>query len=124
MDTNNQENNPMNNQGAVPGNQPVEPSSSSTGPFVGAIIIILLLALGAFYFWNYKLDTINNNPPPLILGNDTASADPSSDAGAGLPAQQTSDEAAAIEADLQAMNIDQFNAQTDANLQGFQQSAQ
>lgn len=93
--------------------------SSSTGPLIGALIIILLLAFGALYFWGAKLNDGNANPPPLILGNDTA-IDESSDASAGLPPQQTSDDAAAIEADLQAMNIDQLNSQTATNLQGIQ----
>lgn|SRR3989338_7543499 len=99
-------------------------SPSGTGPFVGAIIIILLMAVGAFYFWNSKSGSENNNPPPLILGNDTASADVSSDTASGLPPQQTSDSPESINADLEAMNLNQFNSQNDANLQGFQRSAQ
>lgn len=114
------ENNRMNNQGTASGEQPAYQSQSSgTGSLVGAIIIILLLAFGAFYFWGAKLNTGGNNPPPLILGNETADAE-SSDASAGLPPQQTSDDAAAIEADLQAMNIGQLDAENATNLQGFQ----
>lgn len=99
-------------------------SPSGTGPFVGAIIIILLMAAGAFYFWNSKSDSANNNPPPLILGNDTEAEVPSNDPASGLPQQQTSDSPESINADIQAMNFDQFNSQNDVSLQGFQQSAQ
>lgn len=84
-------------------------SPSGAGPFVGAVIIILLLALGAFYFWNSKLSEVNNNPPPLILGNDSADAGASSDLGAGLPPQGDSDTLESINADIEAMNIEQFS---------------
>ncbi|MDO8553106.1 MAG: hypothetical protein Q7S01_06335 [bacterium] len=91
--------------------QPVAPqvavSRSGAGSIVGAIIIIILLAIGAFYFWGAQLNNVDNNPPPLILGNETSESE--SDATAGLPAQQTSDETAAINADIQAMNIDRLN---------------
>ncbi|MDO8561229.1 MAG: hypothetical protein Q7S05_00175 [bacterium] len=97
---------------------------SGAGPFVGAVIIILLLALGAFYFWNSKLGEANNNPPPLILGNDSAGADATSDSAAGLPPQGNSDSPEAIDADIQAMNIDQFDAQTASSLEAFQQNVQ
>lgn len=110
------ENNQTNNQGSVPQGMPLQENQhSGTGSLVGAIIIILLLAFGAFYFWGAKLNTGSNNPPPLILGDEAAS-----DESSGLPLQQTSDETAAIEADLQAMNIDALNAQTANNLQGIQ----
>lgn len=61
-------------------NQPVKPveKPGGAGSIIGAIIIILLLAAGAFYFWGAKLNTVDNNPPPLILGNETADADTSS----------------------------------------------
>ena len=104
--------------------QPEKPiPSSGVGSIVGAIVIILLLAAGAFYFWGAKLNGGNDNPPPLILGNETASVE-SSDASAGLPPQHTSDEAAAIEADIQAMNIDQLNAQTNSSLEAYGTAAQ
>lgn len=95
-------------------------SSQKTGPgaIVGAIIIIILLALGAFYLWSARGNPADN-PPPLILGNETADANASSDIASGLPPQQTSDDEAAINSDIQAMNIDQFNAQNDASLQTY-----
>lgn len=114
------ENNQMNNQGTVSGERlSLQNKSAGTGSLVGAVIIILLLAFGAFYFWGAKLNQGDDNPPPLILGDETAS-----DESSGLPPQQASDETAAIEADLQAMNIDTLSAQTANNLQGFQGSAQ
>lgn len=97
---------------------------SGMGALVGAVIIILLLAFGAFYFWGAKLNSGSTNPPPLILGNETASAVISSDSSIGLPAQGNSDEAAAISADVQAMNIDLLSAQNTGSLQSFGVSTQ
>jgi hypothetical protein len=44
--------------------------------------------------------------------------------GAALPAQNSSNDTASIEADLKAMNIDAFNAQTAADAAQFGASAQ
>lgn len=84
-------------------------SRPGSGALVGAIIVILLLALGGFYFWGARLNG-ENNPPPLILGNDTASAEIPNDA---------SDEAIAIAEDVQAMNVDQINSQANESMTAF-----
>ena len=102
---------------------PQKPESSGTGALVGALIIVILLAFGAFYFWGATLNKTNSNPPPLILGNETASVE-ASDPASGLPAQQTSDDPAAISADLQAMDINQLSTQINNNLQSFSATAQ
>jgi hypothetical protein len=106
----------------APQNQPEESTGhSGAGSIVGTIIIILLLAVGAFYFWGAKLNKIDDSPPPLILGNETTESlpVPSSDVTSGLPPQQTSDDSEAIMADINAMNLDQLDAQTDASLQTY-----
>ena len=64
--------NQPNNQ-ALANSKPARPGG--VGSIIGAIIIIILLAFGAFYFWGARLNQIDNNPPPLILGNETASVD-------------------------------------------------
>ena len=97
----------------------VSPQKSGTGAIAGAVVIILLLALGAFYFWGTKLNLPDTNPPPVILSNETASALISSDTSAGLPPQGTSDDVDAISADLQAMNIDQLNSENSVTVQTF-----
>jgi len=46
---------------------------SSAGPIVGAVIIVVVLILGALYFWGAHLNATNQeNNLPLILGNDSA----------------------------------------------------
>ena len=113
MDEDNREQQPpiMNNE------EPAE--KAGIGALVGTLIIILLLALGAFYFWGSRLNTGNENPPPLILGNDEASAIPESDSSAGLPSQQESDDADAISADIEAMNMQQLESETANSQQSF-----
>ncbi len=104
---------------------PTQPEKSSgAGSIIGAVIIIVLLAIGAFYFWGAKLNERNDNPPPLILGNETADTDLASDTAAGLPPQQASDDTAAINADIQAMNIDALGAQTASSLEAYDAATQ
>ncbi|GEM_PF-1288643 len=108
------------NQGNVL-NQMPQKKPSGMGAFIGAIIIIILLAVGGLYFWGAKLNQTSTNPPPLILGNDTSGAEQvaTSDVAAGLPPQQTSDDPAAISADLNAMNLNQLDAQTASSANAF-----
>lgn len=116
--------NPINSAGRE-GQGSINKSETNTGALVGAVIIIILLAVGAFYFWGARLNKASDaNPPPLILGNDAVGLDAASDAGAGLPPQGTSDEAGDISADLEAMNIGQLDAQTSNSLQSFEAGTQ
>lgn len=100
--------------------QPDKPARSGVGSIVGAIIIIILLAVGALYFWGAKLNERNDSPLPLILGNETTESNLSSDAAAGLPPLQESDDAATINADIQAMDIGALNAQTASSFEAYQ----
>jgi hypothetical protein len=44
---------------------------SSAGPVIGALVVVLLLVLGALYFWGAHLNQKNNpeNNLPLIPGD-------------------------------------------------------
>ena len=108
----------MNNQ---QGDAPEAEKKSGVGAVVGTIIIILLLALGALYFWGARLNEKTDNPPPYILGSES---EPQSDAAAGLPAQSASDKAADIYADLQAMDMDQLEFETVSSQQSFNSEIQ
>lgn len=91
------------------------------GPIAGAIIVILLLAAGGLYFWGAAINAKNGadaNTPPLILGNDV----PSSAEEAGLPEQSSSDELSSIEADLNAMDMTQFEAQAEGSVSSFDEA--
>ena len=93
-----------------------ETKQAPVGAWVGALIVITLLIAGALYFWGAQLNAPSDGyTPPLILGDDTES-----DASAGIPAQSGSDEAAAIEADLEALDFEQFEAQMNADLAAFE----
>lgn len=75
-----------------------ESSGGSTGLIIGAIVIIAIIILGGLYFWGQR-------------ANDTAT----NQALDSINQQSTSDEAAAIEADLNATDVDNLNAELNAS---------
>jgi len=98
-----------------------EAPKSGVGPIAGAIIVIILLVAGGLYFWGAKLN--RQNTVPYIPGDEIMMEDYSqpvgelqSDTSAGLPPQSSSDDTSSIEADFNAMNIDQMNSQNSAEL--------
>lgn len=89
------------------------PEKSSVGPVIGALIIVLLLAAGALYFWGAQLNKGGvNNAPPTILGDDSA----------GLPPTRSSDTVADIEADISATDMDTFEGEVEADMQAIESS--
>jgi type VI protein secretion system component VasF len=47
---------------------------TSFGPIFGIIIILVLVLIGAFYFWGHLLNERDNqNPPPYIPGDSATS---------------------------------------------------
>lgn len=95
------------------------PDRKPIGPIAGAVIVILLLAAGGLYFWGAAINAKNpEGTPPLILGNEQASA--TADTEAGLPEQSSSDELSSIEADLNAMNMQQFEAEANGSVSSFE----
>lgn len=103
-----------------------EPPKSGVGPIAGAIVVILLLIAGGLYFWGAKLNEANRiDPVPYIPSEDALpSGGADSDTSSGLPPQGSSDDAAAIQADLEAMNFNQFESQTEADVNNFNQETQ
>ena len=47
------------------------PKPSSAGPIIGTIIVIIVLGLGALYFWGARLNERVPNNPPLIPGDES-----------------------------------------------------
>lgn len=88
-----------------------QPEKSSAGPIIGAVIVIVILALGALYFWGAQL---NQEPEelPLIPGNASNEE--------WVPPTSSSDEAAAIESDLDATDMTEFEAQMEADLRAIE----
>jgi hypothetical protein len=72
------------------------------GPIIGSIIIIILLVLGALYFWSKELNQ-----------NDAAPQDESA-IQSGNATFNTSDEVASIEADLEATSFTEIEADLEA----------
>lgn len=114
MDSLNQ--NPIASGSQLPPTQTPEPTKSSVGPLAGAVIVILLLVAGGLYFWGAQLNK-QEEVLPFIPSDDTVQEqNTTSDTSAGLPAQSSSDDVSAIEADANAMNMNQFESQNSAEL--------
>lgn len=86
--------------------------ASSVGPVIGTIIIIALLALGALYFWGARLNR-NTDVAPYILDREYTV---SPETEGWMSDFSASDEANAIEKDLQAFNADTLQGKIDSDL--------
>ena len=82
---------PIMNPSPMPGQE-----SKSVGPLIGVIVIIAVIVLGGLYFWGQRLD--EQKQSEAALQNDAATQE--------LETQNTSDEVADIEADLNATNLE------------------
>src|SRR3989344_6209916 len=86
------------------------PDSSPVGPIFGTIVVITLLALGGWYFWSI-LQERSSAELPFIQGDVTPTEEES-----WIQPTSNSDDAAAIEAELEAMNMDEFEQYMNADL--------
>lgn len=77
-----------------------ERSGGSAGPIIGAIIILAIIILGGFYFWSQRADDSDAAINRTVESINT---------------QGTSDEAAAIEADLNNTNIENLDSELNAS---------
>ena len=84
-----------------------------TGPIIGAVIIILVLIVGALYFWGAKLNKEDNKTPEDILSAEDQTLNQ-------LETQSTSTEINAIENDLNATVLNGL----DADLQSIDKELQ
>lgn len=99
------------------------PEKTPIGPIAGAVIVIVLLVAGGLYFYGAKLNSQTANEMPYIPGDDymmpegsMPAAELESDASAGLPPQSASDDTSSIEADFNAMNMQEMESQNSAEL--------
>ncbi len=120
--------NPVANGSQMPPQAPAptpEPEHSGMGPIAGAVIVIALLVAGGLYFYGAKLNNeaaMNNSyiPSDAMMEDGTAENDAMMEAGGdamvGLPPQSSSDEAAAIESDFNAMDMNAIESSNEAEL--------
>ncbi len=92
-------------------------SKSSAGPIVGAFIVIIILALGGLYFWGAQLNQEPEDTLPFIPGDDGMTGEET-----WLPSSSGSDDAAAIEAELEATNMNAFESEMNADLDATESS--
>ncbi len=90
----------MNKSGApinmAPNTTPVmggEEKNGKTGAMIGILVIIIILVIGALYFWGERLVGTPEEETPTTF----------------QPEESTSDELAAIEADLSATALEGFD---------------
>ncbi|HEY4495758.1 MAG TPA: hypothetical protein VJC04_00135 [Candidatus Paceibacterota bacterium] len=87
----------------------MEPNTNQTsenkpaGPIIGVVIIILILVVGALYFWGAKLNKEANQTPENILSAEDQTLNQ-------LQTQSTSTEVTDINADLNATVLDGLDA--------------
>ena len=74
----------------------VESSGGSSGLIIGVIVILAIIILGGLYFWSQRVDVTDQ-------------------AVESINTQSTSDEAAAIEADLNTTNVENLDAELNAS---------
>lgn len=119
--------NPVANGSQMPPQPPIaepETERSGMGPIAGAVIVIALLVTGGLYFYGAKLNreaAMNNSYIPSDLQNiqmedGTTQMEAPGDATVGLPTQSSTDDAAAIEAEFNAMDINAIESSNEAEL--------
>ena len=120
---------PISNNTIASGSQmPVSPSGEPqhrkpVGPIAGAVIIIILLVVGGLYFYGAKLNSQLAPEAPYIPDDGYMMPEGTmpvgelqSDTSAGLPPQSSSDDVSSIEADFNAMNMQQMEAENNAEM--------
>ena len=97
----------------MPDQMPIMPQpESKAGPIIGIVIVVIVLIIGALYFWGQRL----NREVPVTPSSDTSAlqeeqSDPSVTA---LNSQSSSDDYASIESDLNATNVDGLSSDFEA----------
>lgn len=82
--------------------------SAIAGPAIGAGIIVVLLLAGALYFWSQNASREQAQLP--FIEGDSQSAEEKVAGEQWMPQSTNSDEAAAIQAELEATNMNAFEA--------------
>lgn len=81
----------------------MEPTrEGSLGPVIGVIVILAIIIIGGLYFWSTRPKASNTAADAAATSSD---ADIQS-----IQSQGTSDDAAAIQADLNATNVDSVDS--------------
>ncbi len=90
------------------------PQQHGMGALVGTLIVLAVLVLGGVYFFLNK-QMADQPTPPVILGDTTSAPIVEND-----PAPSSSDAVTDINADIEATDLNQLDAQIDADLKAIE----
>lgn len=85
----------------------IKKPTGSVGPMIGSLIVIIIITIGGFYFWNSISERLNKES---VIDAQVEE----------LGTQSDSDEIEDIEADLQNTNFDDLDTELDAIDQEFE----
>jgi hypothetical protein len=110
-----------------PSGAPIPPQGEETksvGALIGSIIIVIILIIGGFYLWSTKVSPVmepsmmEGGMNDTMMNNEAATGDQASNEPDAvlnqMAAVDTSDDAAAIDADLKATNLDGLDSSLQA----------
>lgn len=84
----------------------------SMGPLIGSIIIVVILIAGGFYLWNKEMTEDEMAGEDNMMMDDSGTTMMEGDVKTkALETQNTSDETSAIEADLNATDLNNMDAE-------------
>ena len=74
-------------------------TDNSAGPIIGVVVILVLILLGGLYFWNQRADTEMSTDRTVE----------------SITIQNSSDDTASIEADLDATDVENVDSELNAS---------
>ena len=91
-------------------------NKSSIGSIVGTIIIIALIILGGLYFWGKRIEEAKSTQN--VINDQTGSTETTDtdQEAAAIKSMSSSDDINSIEADVQSTNLDNLDAELNAQL--------
>ncbi len=92
----------------------MEEQKSSVGSIISIIIILVLIVIGALYFWGKQVEETKMTEQTPELQTET---DASMNEAAAIKAVSTSDDLGSIEADLKATNLNNLDAELNVQAQ-------
>ena len=91
----------------------MQENKSSIGSIIGTIIVIAIIILGGLYFWGKRIDEARLQKDLVSGENTQVEADENMEANT-IKSVNSSDDYSSIEADLNSTNLDNLDAELQA----------